>query len=718
MRTLRLARPAERRVRRSLLAGLALLGSVAIAEGAGAADSLQPAASRHTVLLGVGGLRWSDLSPEQTPTLWGLLDRSSVGSISVRTVKAVTCPIDAWLTISTGQRSLGSPSDSSAPCAPLPRIADGRVHGWRSYVDLQRGEVSSYGEPGRLGDLLGRSGRCALAVGPGAAVALATSDGRVERYTPMPSSGRLGECPLTVVDAGSLPARAPARGKALAALDSLVARLAAQSPPATLFVTGVADTPGGEPGLGAALRYEAGRAPGWLTSNSTRRTGLIQLTDLTATALAAAGSTYAGIDGAPVVSEGSRGLDTAATVRDRLDFASLTESLSSMAVRLGVTYLLLTLLPLALVAAVWRRRRQHGVTPALPAAWRTAALAVSVAAAATPVSAYLPTLVSWWTTSRPTLSLLAAAGVVIAVVTLLALAPVPRLRGEVWGPALVVSAVTFAVLTIDALAGTPLHVASPLVSGPVTGGRFYGFSNVTFAVYATSALLLAGALVELVRPPIGVGGRRAAGAVVASVAVVAVLVDGLPTLGADFGGILAMLPGFGYLALVVLGRRVTLRGAAALAGVAVAVTVAVSVLDWLRPDAQRSHFGSFVQKVLDGEASDIVVGKAAAALHTVVNPAGLLALIVLVAAVAFVIRPYGMAPATVAALWTAWPALLPTLRAVAIVAVLGTLLNDSGVLVAGAMLATAIPLVLAAVLRLPVPRPEPEPAASPQPTRP
>jgi hypothetical protein len=77
-----------------------------------------------------------------------------------------------------------------------------------------------------------------------------------------------------------------------------------------------------------------------------------------------------------------------------------------------------------------------------------------------------------------------------------------------------------------------------------------------------------------------------------------------------------------------------------------------------------------------------------------------------------------MAPATVAALWTAWPALLPTLRAVAIVAVLGTLLNDSGVLVAGAMLATAIPLVLAAVLRLPVPRPEPEPAASPQPTRP
>jgi hypothetical protein len=52
-----------------------------------------------------------------------------------------------------------------------------------------------------------------------------------------------------------------------------------------------------------------------------------------------------------------------------------------------------------------------------------------------------------------------------------------------------------------------------------------------------------------------------------------------------------------------------------------------------------------------------------------------------------------------APVWAAWPALLPTLRAVLLVAVLGSLLNDSGVMVAGAMLATALPLVIAAALR-------------------
>jgi hypothetical protein len=39
----------------------------------------------------------------------------------------------------------------------------------------------------------------------------------------------------------------------------------------------------------------------------------------------------------------------------------------------------------------------------------------------------------------------------------------------------------------------------------------------------------------------------AAGVAVATVGLLAVVVDGWPSLGADFGGILAMVPGFGYL---------------------------------------------------------------------------------------------------------------------------------------------------------------------------
>jgi hypothetical protein len=159
------------------------------------------------------------------------------------------------------------------------------------------------------------------------------------------------------------------------------------------------------------------------------------------------------------------------------------------------------------------------------------------------------------------------------------------------------------------------------------------------------------------------------------------------------------VPGFGYLALVLAGRQVTPRRVALLLGLAVVGTAAVSVLDWLRPAEQRSHLGGFVQKVIDGQAADLILSKALAALHSLTNPAGVLALVVLAAAAAIVLRPDRFATAATASLWAAWPALLPTLRAALIVAVLGSLLNDSGVLVAGAMLATALPLVLAAALR-------------------
>jgi hypothetical protein len=679
------------------VASALLMASAALMTSAAADPAQQRGSADPLVLIGVGGLRWSDVDPTSTPTLWHLVGRSSVGSVSVRAVQSSSCPIDAWLTVSSGQRALGAPGPETAPCPPLPRVVGRRVSGWDRYLRLQQEELASYGEPGVLGDGVARAGSCALAVGRGAAVALATSEGRVTHYAPSVTEADLSACAVTIVDAGALPADPDA--SALRTLDRVVAEVAAALPPGgELLVSGIADAPGGEPGLQVVIGYPAPAAtPTWLTSNSTRRTGIIQLTDLTATVLTRVGASYAGVDGAPVQADEPRELDTAATVRDRLELATLTETLPRIAPWIGATYLLLVVVPLGLVAWVWRRRARRGDSPALAAGWRRLAVIVAVAAAVTPLSGYLVTLASWWTFSQPALVLLGAAGVVIAVVTLLALRPpLERLRREPWGPTLVVAALTFAVLTVDAAAGTPLQLGSPLVSGPVTGGRFYGFGNVTFAVYVTSALLFAGVLAQLVRTAYG---GVAAGLTVSGLGVLAVLVEGWPSLGADFGGILAMVPGFGYLAWEVAGRRVTLRGAVALAAGAVAVTAAVGVLDWLRPAQQRSHFGSFVQKVIDGQADDVVARKAVAALQTLANPAGALALVVLVAAVAVVARPERFAGPGLAPAWQVWPTLLPTLRAVLVVAVLGSLLNDSGVLVAGAMLATALPHVLTAGLR-------------------
>ena len=64
----------------------------------------------------------------------------------------------------------------------------------------------------------GYKGGCGLAVGPGAALALANKNGTVSHYLPAPAEltkAALAKCPLTVVDLGAVPI-GPATARAAA----------------------------------------------------------------------------------------------------------------------------------------------------------------------------------------------------------------------------------------------------------------------------------------------------------------------------------------------------------------------------------------------------------------------------------------------------------------------------------------------------------------------
>ena len=51
--------------------------------------------ARHVVVVGISGLRWSDVSPAATPALWRLAGQGSVGSLVDYAVLPLTCPADA-----------------------------------------------------------------------------------------------------------------------------------------------------------------------------------------------------------------------------------------------------------------------------------------------------------------------------------------------------------------------------------------------------------------------------------------------------------------------------------------------------------------------------------------------------------------------------------------------------------------------------------------------
>src|ERR1035441_6105869 len=64
-----------------------------------------PAPARHVVIVGLSGLRWSDVPPASTPTLWRLAGQGSAGSLVDYAVLPLTCPADGWLTLNAGARA-------------------------------------------------------------------------------------------------------------------------------------------------------------------------------------------------------------------------------------------------------------------------------------------------------------------------------------------------------------------------------------------------------------------------------------------------------------------------------------------------------------------------------------------------------------------------------------------------------------------------------------
>ena len=174
------------------------------------------------------------------------------------------------------------------------------------------------------------------------------------------------------------------------------------------------------------------------------------------------------------------------------------------------------------------------------------------------------------------------------------------------------------------------------------------------------------------------------------------VVDAAPALGADLGGALAYLPSALLLVLLLTGARLSWpRGLVALALGAIPV-LALALWDYHRPADRRTHIGDFVAQVRHGDAGLVIGRKVSANLGQLVSSPFLplvVGTIVLVALALWLERPrlWRMLEQT--------PGLAPGLAVVAVCAVLGGLLNDSGVTVTGIILSVALPMVSALALR-------------------
>ena len=301
------------------------------------------------------------------------------------------------------------------------------------------------------------------------------------------------------------------------------------------------------------------------------------------------------------------------------------------------------------------------------------------------------------------------------------LSPPPR-NGTILTALLVAAAIPLAWL-VDAAAGAPLAFNNPLGMNAVVAGRFYGVSNTAFA-------LVAGALVVVIASVWGTlgGGRRSALLVTALLGGAALLVDGAPQLGADVGGALTLVPTLAFLAAGLAGLRLSWRRWLAIGAATVLVVGGFAVVDLLRPGGP-THLGRFARQVADGSAAGVLGRKAYALVGPFVTKpvvaAALACAAVIVAAALWWGRrqvrawrngtsPYawltpaahgdnpraggqesgsptrGMSPS---GRWVT-----TALKSLGVLTLVAVLVNDSGVTMAGFILAAAAPALLALTL--------------------
>ncbi|MGY1746975.1 hypothetical protein [Blastococcus sp. SYSU D00695] len=770
----------------ALLAVLALLLGPAGPAAAAPADPGPPA--DRAVVVGVPGLTWSDVTPEGTPHLWALAGDATIGAMSVRAVRSTTCVLDGWATVGAGNRVRvpgpddglppvplptvpipEDPADPAAPTAPpadeVPALDTSLTHcGLQERlvtVGLEdpgatvartaddEGTLRFGAEPAVLGSAVG----CASVVGRAPALAVAAPGVDLTRAEALPTEpGGLTEllsgCPLSLVSLDALltagrPGADPTddgtepgpRAAALARVDEAVGRLRAAAdalPGETLLLLqGVSEVNDGRPQLHVGMATGPGFGSGWLTSASTGRAPYAQLIDVAPTVLRALGEEQpASVNGQPMRAEGERPelseavatlveANVAATTHHRHTgyfFWSLV-TVSAVVVAAGAVLLGVRYRP----GAVRGRLDGLATTRRPVGALRLLALA----AAALPVATYLAGAVPWERSGAPLPALTGA--VLAADAAVLAVALLGPWRRRRLGPAAVVVAVTLAALVGDVLTGSHLELVAPLGYDPIVAGRFTGYGNLTFGLLSVAALLVTAGLATAAGRRARPGRARLVTALtVLGAGVVVVGVIGAPPLGRDFGGVLAALPGFVLLAMLLTRTRVTLVRLGAVLGLAVLAVGAVAVADWLRPAADRTHLGRFVEQVLTGEAWTVVSRKAGANVDILVrSPLAWMLPVALVAAV-WLVRRGGLlrtppapgggtadgvprdgvlrdgvlrdgAPRTAAGRARLRPADAAVLRAALLSAALslalGAAVNDSGVAVPGTAATLLVPLL-------------------------
>jgi hypothetical protein len=517
------------------------------------------------------------------PALTALAARPDL-SLGLASTSLGAAPVEqVLLDLGQGTRVSGRLYPSGLP--PLELAPGGRISGWAAARERARGAPAAV-VPGLLGKASGEVAYVGVEGGPGLpALAAADREGRIDSVSLGPARDVARRAVRAWERAPLVVAELPRGAAGPRALD---AALAARAEGDVVIVLTLG---GGGPALAPMGVAGVGEPGGALTSSSTRRRGLVVVTDVAPTVLRALGRPV------PGAMEG-RALEVLPR-RDPAALAALGTRLEELGPRRYAVLPWALGGALALVAALGGLRGRAGA--------RRGARIVALGAC------WAPGLCLLTAALRPSLP------VEVAVLVLGSLGlgvlgdrlvPWPR------GPALP-AAVVLVAHAVDLARGSPLVAESLLGVNPLYGARFYGVGNQLEATFAVLLLVGVGAA-------LGRAGAARARAAFALATTLGAVVVGWGRLGADVGGVITLAAG----GTAAIGALLTGRARpVAAAGVVLAPLVAVGALALL--DSVTGGDAHLVRSVLRAEGPgalwDVALRRVGGSLGGLASPATALA---------------------------------------------------------------------------------------------
>jgi hypothetical protein len=252
-----------------------------------------------------------------------------------------------------------------------------------------------------------------------------------------------------------------------------------------------------------------------------------------------------------------------------------------------------------------------------------------------------------------------------------------------------ICATTLTVQIVDIIFSGNLQLNSLFGYSAIIAGRFAGFGNLAFSIVAISSVVLVAMIKQLsrTRPYLN---KKWVNIAILAMLIFVLIMDGLPYLGSDVGGVLSLTPMVFIVGLMMYEKRLSIKTIIYALLITLATLTAFSLFDLSRPLSERTHLGRFVKVVLNGEGRTIIERKILSNLHILTN--SLTATVVIIATI-FLIFLFLKPEKFVKEMSLLNPGFRYIVYPGLVVGLLGMLLNDSGVAIPGMMLSIAAPTI-------------------------